>query len=189
MKYIDRLLQRWRINQTRPYVSAGNSVLDVGCADDSFVSSFPLMGSYVGIDPDIPHAYQKGIASYVRGWFPADLSAGQGPFDVIVILAVLEHIPTEQQPKFAANCAAHLKPGGHLLISVPSPIVDQILKVLKLLRLIDGMSLEQHYGYDIRKTPALFAGAGLELVKQHSFELGLNNFFAFKNPIAAQDKK
>jgi hypothetical protein len=69
-----------------------------------------------------------------------------------------------------------------LIITVPSPRVDDILKVMKAVRLIDGMSLEQHYGYDITQTPALFCSAGFTLLKAKKFQFGLNNLFAFEKP-------
>jgi hypothetical protein len=49
-------------------------------------------------------------------------------------------------------------------------------------RLIDGMSLEQHYGYDITQTPALFCSAGFTLLNAKKFQFGLNNLFVFEKP-------
>ena len=63
------------------------------------------------------------------------------------MLAVLEHVQPAEQPVFAAACAKHLRPGGLLVVTTPAPAVDLILDVLTFLRLIDGMSLEQHYGF------------------------------------------
>jgi 2-polyprenyl-3-methyl-5-hydroxy-6-metoxy-1,4-benzoquinol methylase len=76
------------------------------------------------------------------------------------MLAVLEHIPEPQQRPLAESCARFLKPAGVLVITTPSPRVDRILNLLLALRLIDGMSLEEHYGFDPRQTPALFSVPG-----------------------------
>jgi hypothetical protein len=52
--------------------------------------------------------------------------------------------------------------------------------VLKALRLVHGMSLEQHYGFDVRQVTALFSPPDFELVRHRRFELGLTNLFVFR---------
>jgi SAM-dependent methyltransferase len=164
----------------RPYIAPGSRVLDIGCADGELFRSIGNIGEGVGIDPDLPPtAVSCGRALLLRGFFPQALSDDR-PFDVITLLAVLEHVPPEMQRELALACASHLKPGGHLVITVPAPAVDTILVVLRWLRLIHGMALEQHYGYDPGKTPAIFAVPGLELSQARRFQLGLNNLFVFK---------
>jgi hypothetical protein len=73
-----------------------------------------------------------------------------------------------------------LKPNGRLIITVPSPMVDHVLKVLKFLRLIDGMSLEEHHGFEVHQTTAIFPAKDFRLVKRKRFQLGLNNLFVFE---------
>src|SRR5262249_5180958 len=104
------------------------------------------------------------------------------PFDAITMLAVMEHIPLDQQAPLAQGCFRYLRPGGRLILTVPSALVDPILNVLRALRLIHGMSLEEHYGFDASQTPAIFRAAGLELVTARKFQLGLNNLFVFEKP-------
>ena len=60
-------------------------------------------------------------------------------------------------------------------------MVDTILDVLAFLKLIDGMSLEQHYGFEPGDTPGIFEGL-LELRVDRSFQLGLNRLFVFEKP-------
>jgi SAM-dependent methyltransferase len=180
MKMIDRLLQRWRISKARPYVPAGARVLDIGCADGELFRQIPAVAEGVGVDPDLPQETAAGPRTVLlKGLFPHVLP-DQQPFDVITMLAVLEHVPPECQRTLALDCARHLKPGGYLVITVPSPCVDCILAVLQFCRLIHGMALEQHYGYDPSRTGALFAVGGLELVHARRFQLGLNNLFVFR---------
>ena len=103
-------------------------------------------------------------------------------FDAITMLAVLEHVPTDAQAGLAQACAIHLRPGGQLIITVPSPAVDRILEVLMALRLVHGMSVEQHYGFDTESVPAIFSGHGLGLTVHRRFQCGLNNLFVFRRP-------
>ncbi len=115
----------------------------------------------------------------IPGRFPEALD-GTEPFDVITMLAVLEHIPEPQQLLLSENCSHLLKPGGILIITTPSPLVDRILDVLLWLRLIEGMELMEHYGFDPRQTPGIFSLPGLSLVKSATFQWRLNYIFVFQ---------
>jgi 2-polyprenyl-3-methyl-5-hydroxy-6-metoxy-1,4-benzoquinol methylase len=179
LKALDRLLQRWRVSVARPYVEPGDRVLDVGCADGAL---FRILGDRivggVGIDAEAAPV-KTPTFELVRGTFPEAPPAGE-PFDVITLLAVLEHVPPDRQAALAAACAAHLKPLGRLVVTTPEPAVDRILDVLKLLHLIDGMSLEEHYGFEPARTPGIFVPQGLKLVRARAFQLGLNHLFVFR---------
>ena len=48
------------------------------------------------------------------------------------------------------------------------------------LRLIEGMSVHEHHGFDPGHVPAAFASTTLSLVAQRRFELGLNNLYVFR---------
>lgn len=182
MTYLDRVIQKWRIRKAAAFIRPGDEVLDIGTADGSLFKLVPGLGASVGVDPDLDPTVSppRGVRFY-KGFFPAALPAGM-KFDVITLLAVLEHIPPDLQVILARDCAAHLKPGGRLIITVPSPVVDHILSVLQTLRLIDGMSIDQHYGFDIRKVPGIFSADGLALEANRTFQFGLNNLFVFEAP-------
>jgi 2-polyprenyl-3-methyl-5-hydroxy-6-metoxy-1,4-benzoquinol methylase len=180
LKALDRLLQRWRIAKTRPFIAQGARVLDIGCSDGAlFRQLSKRIGKGVGIDYDLDAGIEKENVELVPGTFPESL-ASRDPFDVITLLAVLEHVPRERQDILARGCALYLKPGGVLVVTTPEPAVDRILDTLKFLRLIDGMSLEEHYGFEPRDTPAIFASHGLRLREWRKFQLGLNNLFVFE---------
>jgi hypothetical protein len=114
--------------------------------------------------------------------FPNDSISGSS-FNIITALAVLEHIPKEQLETFVDNCYRHLEPGGLMVLTVPSKEVDYILNVLISLRILHGMEVEQHYGYDTGRTVPLFTSKGFELVKHKKFQLGLNNLFVFRKKV------
>ena len=110
--------------------------------------------------------------------FP-DALPSREPFDVITMLAVLEHVPRDVQPGLARDCAEFLRPGGVMIVTVPSPLVDRILEVLRAVRLVHGMSLEQHYGFVPDETIPLFSSAGLKPTTHRRFQCGLNHLFVF----------
>jgi SAM-dependent methyltransferase len=188
MRWGDRLLQRWRIAKAARWIENDSRLLDIGCADGAIFAQLKRrIKAGVGIDPDIKQPIQIANGRLVGGYFPQDLPDDE-PFDAITLLAVLEHIPTTAQAKLAADCFEHLVPGGRLIITVPSPSVDRILAVLKRLRLVDGMSLEEHYGFRPSDTTKIFEPAGLRLIARGRFQLGLNHWFVFEksaNPAPA----
>lgn len=179
MKLLDKLLQRWRIKKAAAYIPEGAAVLDIGSSDGALFQQLGKKISHgTGIDPDLEADRSGENFRLIKGFFPQALGQ-QRTFDVITMLAVLEHIPPAEQKLLAEHCASCLKPGGLLLITVPSHMVDRILAFLRFLRLIDGMSLEQHYGFRPSDTIAVFSPY-LRLEKRKYFQLGLNNLFVFR---------
>jgi len=174
---LDRIIQRWRIQVARRYIPRDVRLLDIGSADGELLR---LLGrvSNVGIDPLVEKPGQHAFGLLIRGDFPDDLAEAT-PFDAITLLAVLEHVPSTAQPAFVQSIARYLNPGGTVVLSVPSARVDAILAVLRTLRLVHGMSLEQHYGFAAPSTVPLFEAAGLRLAVHRKFEFGLNNIFVF----------
>lgn len=182
MRALDRLLQRWRIGKALPYVEPGDRLLDVGCYDRSLIDRVAgRVRSAVGVDVDVTPE-EDGPVRLVRGSFPGATSFAPGSFDCITALAVFEHV--EEPEAFAAACADALAPGGRVVLTVPHPAVDRILDALIALRLLDGMSLEEHHGFDPGRTTPIFRGAGLELQEERAFQLGLNRLYVFRKPAA-----
>lgn len=181
MTFFDTALQRWRISAARPFIPPRADVLDIGGSDGMLFARIGHCGpGSLSIDPDPDTTEERpGGFGMVRGYFPQDMPATAGPFDVIAMLAVLEHFPPEQYTSLADGVARFLKPGGSLVITVPSPRVDSILPVLKALRLVHAATLDEHHGYDVRETVRIFATPRFRLVRHRTFEAGLNNLFVF----------
>jgi 2-polyprenyl-3-methyl-5-hydroxy-6-metoxy-1,4-benzoquinol methylase len=179
MTAVDRLIQRWRIAKAGAYIRPGDHVLDIGCSDGALFRQIRHIGSGVGVEPLLDAPRSLGAVRLVPGTFP-DAIAPDERFDVITLLAVLEHIPLTDQPSLAKACAAHVRPGGRVIITVPDPAVDRILDVLQRLRIVHGMSLEEHYGFVPEDTVRLFVDAGLRLASRRRFQWGLNNLFVFQ---------
>lgn len=180
MTLLDRFLQRWRIRRAVEHLPRRARILDVGAGDGILLRMVAATNS-VGIDPTLPDHSTQDFGTLVRGMFPVDLPDA-APFDAITLLAVLEHIPRDAQDAFALACARHLREGGRVVVTVPSPHVDRILAVLMTLRLVDGMSVDQHYGFDATETRGLFERAGLRLLRHERFQLGLNHLYVFERP-------
>ena len=186
MKFTDRLLQRWRIRQIRPFIPPGARILDIGSADGAL---FAALGGTagtgsLGVDPTLSQPVSVNGCALQPGFFPEDVPADAGWFDVVTMLAVLEHFPPPAYGSLRAGCERFLRPGGKLLITVPSPDVDYILTVLKFLRLVDGMSLEEHHGFAVNQTLEIFPPPTFRLVRKGTFQLGLNHLFVLERGAA-----
>ena len=182
MKYTDRLLQNWRITKVRPYIAPGDRILDIGSADGALFSALgkSVNTKSLGVDPTLKQPLTVNGCTLLPGFFPQAIPQDTGVFDVITMLAVLEHFPEDAYGPLRAGCEQFLRPGGKLLITVPSPQVDHILTALKFLRLVDGMSLEEHHGFEVAHTTHIFPPEMFRLVKRSWFQLGLNNLFVFE---------
>jgi 2-polyprenyl-3-methyl-5-hydroxy-6-metoxy-1,4-benzoquinol methylase len=180
VKTVDRILQRWRISKARPFLSEGQRVLDIGSSDGALFQTLQFLGAgCVGIDPGLPGNVHEARYSLLAGEFPRDMPEGE-QFDAITMLAVLEHFPSHEYGTLSAGCRRFLKPGGKLIITVPSPRVDDVLRVLIALRLAHGMSLEEHHGYDVHQTDAIFRLPEFRLLHYKPFQLNLNHLFVFE---------
>lgn len=179
MRALDRFIRDRRIAKARKFIRRGDVVIDVGCADgEMFKQWADLIEFGYGVDPSLEGEQDRPGYKLFGGRFPEALPPVTG--DVITMLAVIEHMPPATQAGLAAACEKILNPGGRVVITVPSPRVDTILAALQKLRLIDGMSIQEHYGFDPGNIPGLFASPSFRLARQSSFQLGLNNLFVFE---------
>ena len=184
MKKLDRFLQRARIKQAKPFIKKNTRVLDIGCSNGVL---FQILSDRIefglGIDPDLSESQNYRNYELRKGYFPKDIKETDGFFDVITILAVIEHIPASDLPEFVDACIHLLKPGGYIVITVPSKIVDEILVVMKFIGLIDGMALEQHHHYESGQIPRYFSRKPIIFHLHKRFQLGLNNLFVLNKSL------
>ena len=171
----------------RRHLLPGAKILDIGSADGALFRRLgPLAGTgSMGVDPTLKEPLMVNGLVLQAGFFPEAVPASAGQFDAITMLAVLEHFPESGYDSLRAGCETRLRPGGKLLITVPSQQVDLILKWLTFFRLIDGMSLEEHHGYEAGKTTEIFRPPQFRLVCHQRFQLGLNNLFVFERTAVA----
>ena len=120
------------------------SVLDVGCGDGFLLGRLPgTIPVRVGID------LNERAISFARAFFPEvdfraqDVAQIGERFDVVCAIEVLEHIPDDHVDAFLGSVAARVKPGGLLVLTVPT--TNQPLNP-KHYRHYDLDLLKQHAG-------------------------------------------
>lgn len=184
MRALDRVLQRWRLRRAARRLPAGAAVLDVGCADGALFTYLGdrLGAGSLGVEPTLAAPRRVGVdgrGELRPGLVPDAVPAGR-TFDAATMLAVLEHVPPDAQRPLADALARLVRPGGVLVITVPAPAVDAILVVLRALRLVDGMALEEHWGFEPRDVPRVFAAPAWRVERHEPFQLGLNHLFVVR---------
>lgn len=187
MKRLDKFLRSYRERLVlRVLENKHGAIFDIGCGDGSFLQS--LSGHFqvrYGCDPAISEWGSEKAApiQLVAEPFPAALRAipDSVKFDVFTAMAVFEHLPPDELRQVALAVHNRLNHGGVLVVTVPSPVVDQLLHILMALRLIDGQEVHQHYGFRPSSLPGLMK-PHLELVERGKFQMGLNNIFVFAVP-------
>jgi SAM-dependent methyltransferase len=180
VRTVDRILQSWRLRQALAWLPGQVRVIDVGAfRGELFHALGPRLAEGFGLEPLLVEPRTGRNYLIVPGFFPEHRPAAGG-WHAITMLAVLEHIPRDQQASLVEACHDLLAPGGRVIITVPGRAVDTILAVLKFLHLIDGMSLEEHYGFEPADTPGIFAPPRFRLVHASRFQLGLNHLFVFE---------
>jgi SAM-dependent methyltransferase len=178
MRFFDRFLQAWRARRAMPWVFKSARVLDVGCHQGEFLRRLgDRIGPSVGLDP-LAKPESNARFRLLAEPLPEPSCFDTGSFDVVVMLATLEHI--QDKEPLARECRRLLRPGGRVIVTVPAPLVDSIVDLLRRLRLADGMSLEEHHGFDPVTTPAVFARHGFDLEHRSRFQVGLNYLFVFR---------
>jgi 2-polyprenyl-3-methyl-5-hydroxy-6-metoxy-1,4-benzoquinol methylase len=104
-----------------PVLPRGGRMLDVGSGQFAVLCRHLLQASCDVVDIDTRSA--DALKENGVGFFPADLTveaiSGQGPYDLVVMAEVIEHIPTPPYIVFA-NLRPVIRPGGHLLVTTPN---------------------------------------------------------------------
>ncbi|MEK7099251.1 MAG: class I SAM-dependent methyltransferase [Patescibacteria group bacterium] len=181
---LDPLLSWLRRRRIAPYIHRGSSLLDIGCGNGALLLSVADMLAHgVGIDRRIAHPIVHGNIRLIGGNVDTTLPFADNSFDTAVLLAVLEHL---EHPDIALREIARvLRPGGNVLITVPTKRARPVLEFLAFrIGIISREGVADHKRYYTK--PLLTEVLHREkfiVTKMSFFEAGFNLFAAATKPL------
>jgi 2-polyprenyl-6-hydroxyphenyl methylase/3-demethylubiquinone-9 3-methyltransferase len=160
----------WGVSRDEPRPLAGKRALDVGCGAGLLAEPLARMGAAMSAVDAAPeniaaataHAAGMGLTIDYRAGELGDLALGQ--FDLVTAMEVLEHVA--DKAAFVGQLAAHLAPGGLMVLSTPNRTPQSQLLMVGAAEAIGAIPRGTH-DWDAFVTPeelrALLEGAGLAM--------------------------
>lgn len=173
---IDHFIAKMRFRAAYPQIREGSRVCDLGCGLETAFLDYASdrIATGVGLDDQVADA-TPGRWKRVRADLRSPLPLADGDFDHVVMLAVLEHL-TEPE-KVLREAYRVIAPGGSLIMTWPSAMVDPILNLLHRLHLIsDEMESDEHQKrIPVEALQQMLQRIGFQKFTHRRFEFGLNN--------------
>lgn len=179
MRIGDYFIQWWRMRVSARWIPPGCRILDIGCHQGEFLDFLgDRIAPSVGLDPLYRSNNRESTHQLLPWNFHEGMPFEEKSFNVITLLATFEHM--QNKDTAAREIKRLLSPGGRVVITVPSVMVDKILDILLILKFVDGMSLEEHHGFSPEDVPKIFIKEGFKIIKLQRFQLGLNHLYIFE---------
>ena len=175
---LEPILRQMRVRRVLAQIPKNSTVLDVGCGVSSeFLKIIsPHIKRGVGVDFKVDDAHFDNITTSCLK-FDNRLPFEDMSFEVVTMLAVLEHIEKEQE--ILAEIYRVLIPGGKLILTVPSVWSQPILEFLSYrLKIVNESEIKDHKRYYNRKSlkKMLIHITGFNDFHHQYFQFYMNNF-------------
>lgn len=182
--YLEPILRQFRIQKVIQSIPPQTTLLDIGCGRSAqFLKSIAIhLKQGVGLDFKVDPEETKNIKT-LSFQFTEKLPFEDQSFEVVTLLAVLEHIENEQA--ILQEIYRVLTPGGKLILTVPSLWSKPILEFLAYhLKIISKAEIRDHKRYYNRATlrKALVLEAGFQEFYHQYFLFWMNNFCTVTKP-------
>jgi len=157
-------------------------ILDIGCGYyPYFLTKIKFKEKY-GIDPSVNSKLvsEQDISLIKESFSGKKLDFKDNFFDVVVMLAVFEHIEENLLPTLLREVHRILKKRGTFILTTPSPWSDKLLHTLALYGLISSEEIHDHkHNHPKPKINMLIKNAGFNSRDMRSgfFELTFNMWF------------
>ncbi|GMV98885.1 MAG: hypothetical protein AMXMBFR84_00250 [Candidatus Hydrogenedentota bacterium] len=170
-------------NALVPTRSREGSVLDIGCGTYPLFLTNTRFAHKAGIDRvtdpfTVDRLREHGIdLRHFDLAEPASLPFDCASFDVVTMLAVVEHITPNRLSFIISEVHRVLKPGGLLIATTPAWWTDRLLRMMARMRLVSPEEIEEHASaFRPGDLVSLVASGGFarDSIRNGTFELGMN---------------
>jgi 2-polyprenyl-3-methyl-5-hydroxy-6-metoxy-1,4-benzoquinol methylase len=176
---LESFLRTQRLNRVLPHIKSYQNceLLDIGCGWDARLLKEvePYIHHGFGIDYKAPNILTEKIQT-ISATLEDSLPFEDASFDLITLLAVLEHL--DRPLPILRECARLLRPGGAILLTVPSRSAKPVLEFLAFrLGIVNADEIRDHKRYFNRADLFELLGKVDSLsIKSHQyFQFGFNN--------------
>ncbi len=177
--FLEPILRSLRLGKVLSHIPESSIVLDIGCGTSAAflkaISSRIKQG--FGIDFKVNENINIPNIKTQRVMLEDRLPFQDSSFEIVTMLAVLEHIEREQE--ILSEIYRVLVPGGKLILTVPSIWAQPVLEFLSYkLKIVSESEIRDHKRYYTREKleKVLVQITGFQALNHHYFQLGMNNF-------------
>lgn len=180
--FFENFLCELRFKKVIPHIPSKSRVLDVGCGYQGklLLKIKDKLSSGFGVDISVNTENKQEKINLIKHDLANPLPFKNNSFDVVTSLANLEHL---YSPEYSLREIYRiLKPGGLLLLTVPSTFSKPLLEFLSYkLSLISEQEIKDHKQYANKKIlEILCKKIGFSSFKHTYFQIWMNNFIIAK---------
>lgn len=150
-----------------PFSCRKGSILDIGCGTFPFFLLNTACSKKYGMDKVIKKGYDTHFHDRGIAFINYDLEKletipfNNGFFDIVTMLAVVEHIEPEKAKGVFKEIHRILRPGGICVMTTPVICARPLLRFMAGLGLVSSVEIEEHkHAYSRKKITSILQEAG-----------------------------